>query len=116
MSDKIIDELRQNGLLGMYNGAILSEMPNPYDLYTMNEDGTNFETLLPAGLAFVVPTGSRSPIATYTRGGLTSMTGNDVKTGKIVTRFDLEVGCDVAKGQEYQIGVLHDTNLDDLAD
>ena len=116
VSDKIIDELRQNGLLGMYNGAILSEMPNPYDLYTMNEDGTNFETLLPAGLAFVVPTGSRSPIATYTRGGLTSMTGNDVKTGKIVTRFDLEVGCDVAKGQEYQIGVLHDTNLDDLAD
>lgn len=115
VSDTVLEEVHKNGLLGMYNGCVLSEMPNPYDLYNLNADGTNFQPLMPAGLAFVIPTGTQSPIATYTRGGLTSMTGNDVKTGKIITRFDLEVGCDVAKGQEYRIGLLHDTALDDLA-
>ncbi len=114
VSEKTMNEIAQNGALSMYNGAILSEMPNPYDLYNMTEDGTNFKTLLPAGLAFVVPAGVNSPIATYTRGGLTSMTGNDVKTGKLMTRFDLEVGCDVAKGHEYKIGLLYDTQIGGL--
>jgi hypothetical protein len=102
----------------MYNGAILAEMENPYDLTDASgswTDGantnTNFKTMLPAGLAFVIPAGAKSPIATWTRGGLTSMTGTDVKTGKLVTRFDIEVAADVAKGQEYQIGTLYDTNI-----
>ena len=115
VSEKVMNELQANGFLAAYNGAILSEMPNPYNLYSMNEDGTNFETLLPAGLGFVIPTGAQSPIATYSRGGLTSFTGNNVKTGKIETRFDLEVGCDIARGQEYKIGVIYDTNLGGLA-
>lgn len=115
ISQKIMDELNQNGILGMYNGAVLAEMPNPYDYMNMNEAGNNFKTLLPAGLGFVVPTGAQSPIATYTRGGLTSFTGNNVKTGKIETRFDLEVGCDVAKGHEYKIGTLYDTGIGGLA-
>lgn len=115
ISQKIMDELNQNGILGMYNGAVLAEMPNPYDYMNMNEAGDNFKTLLPAGLGFVVPTGAQSPIATYTRGGLTSFTGNNVKTGKIETRFDLEVGCDVAKGHEYKIGTLYDTAIGGLA-
>lgn len=115
ISQKIMDELNQNGILGMYNGAVLAEMPNPYDYMNMNEAGDNFKTLLPAGLGFVVPTGAQSPIATYTRGGLTSFTGNNVKTGKIETRFDLEVGCDVAKGHEYKIGTLYDTGIGGLA-
>ena len=114
VSDRIIDELAQNGLLSVYNGAILTEMPNPYDLYNLNAAGDNFKTMLPAGLGFVIPAGAQSPIATYTRGGLTSMTGNDVKSGKIVTRFDIEVGCDVAKGHEYKIGTLFDTNIGGL--
>lgn len=115
ISEKVMNELAANGALSQYNGAILSEMPNPYDLYNLNEDGSNFKTLLPAGLGFVIPTGAQSPIATYSRGGLTSFTGNDVKSGKIMTRFDLEIGCDIAKGQEYKIGVIYDTNVGGLA-
>lgn len=114
ISEKAMNELAQNGTLSMYNGVILSEMENPYNEYKLNAAGDNFETLLPAGLAFVIPTGAKSPIATYTRGGLTSMTGNDVKTGKLLTRFDIEVGCDVAKGQEHKIGVIYDTNVGGL--
>lgn len=115
VSEKVMNELAANGALSQYNGAILSEMPNPYDLYNLNEDGSNFKTLLPAGLGFVIPTGAQSPIATYSRGGLTSFTGNNVKNGKIETRFDLEIGCDIAKGQEYKIGVIYDSNVGGLA-
>lgn len=114
ISEKAMNEIAQDGILSVYNGTILKEMPNPYNEYEMNEAGNNFETLLPIGLGFVIPAGAKSPIATYTRGGLTSFTGNNVKTGKIETRFDLEVGCDVAKGQEHRIGTIYDTNLGGL--
>ena len=114
ISEKAMNEIAQNGALSMYNGAILAEMPNPYNEYELNASGDNFKTLLPAGLGFVVPTGVQSPIATWTRGGLTSCTGTDVHTGKILTRFDLEIAADVAKGQEHKIGMIYDSALGGL--
>lgn len=111
ISEKIMNEIQSTGLLGMYNGAVISEMPNPYDIATLNEAGDNFVTLLPAGIGFVLPAGVQSPIYTITRGGLTSCHGLDVTTGMEMTRFDLEVGALVAPGQEYKIGVVADTNL-----
>ena len=114
ISQKSMDEIAANGLLAQYNGALLAELPNPYNEFALNSDGTNFKTLLPAGLGFVIPTGVQSPIATWTRGGLTSFTGNDVKTGKVCTRFDLEVACDVAKGQEHKIGTIYDSTIGGL--
>lgn len=116
ISEKVMNELAANGTLSQYNGAILSEMPNQYDLYNLTEDGKNFKTMLPAGLGFIIPAGAQSPIATFSRGGLTSFTGNNVKTGKIETRFDIEVGVDVAKGQEYKIGTIYDTNVGGLSE
>ena len=114
ISEAQMNEIAQNGLLGMYNGAVLAEIENPYDETTLNAAGNDFETMLPAGLGFIVPTGAKSPIATYTRGGLTSFTGNNVKNGKIETRFDIEVGADLAKGQEYKIGMFLDSNISSL--
>lgn len=121
ISDDIINQIAQTGMLASYNGAVLAEMENPYNEHDLTgswNDGanthTNFGTIIPQGIAFVVPSGVKSPIATYTRGGLTSMTGNDVKTGKVLTRFDIAVGVDVAKGQEHRIGMLRDTNLGSL--
>lgn len=114
ISQNVMDQIMNTGLLGVYNGAIVSETPNEYDLTTLNAAGDNFATMLPAGLGFVTPAGAQSPIYTVTRGGLTSFSGNDVATGEILTRFDLEVGAIVLPGQEYKIGMLHDKNLDDL--
>ena len=114
ISQKSMDEIAANGLLAQYNGALLAELPNPYNEFALNYEGTNFKTLLPAGLGFIIPTGVQSPIATWTRGGLTSFTGNDVKTGKVCTRFDLEVACDVAKGQEHKIGTIYDSTIGGL--
>lgn len=116
ISEEIMNELAQNGLLGMYNGAVLAEIDNPYDFSALNSAGTNFETMLPQGLGFVLPAGGKSPIKTWTRGGLTTFSGNDVKTGRVLTRFDLECAVDVAKEREFEIGVLLDTNLTALTD
>ena len=114
ISQKVMDEIHDTGLMGMYNGSVLSELPNPYDLTTINKDGDNFETILPAGLGYVIPAGGKSPIYTVTRGGLTSFTGTDVTTGQIMSRFDLSVGALVAPNREYEIGLIHDKNLDSL--
>lgn len=113
ISDSAMDEIRRNGFIMDYNGSIVSEIPNGYDFTSVNSTGDNFATLLPQNLIYVLPTGGRSPIRTWTRGGLTSFTGNDVTTGKVMTRFDLEVAADVAKGREYEIGLIKDTSISD---
>lgn len=113
ISDALINEINDNGFLARYNGAILSEIPNPYDLTQI--DGDNFKPLFPAGVGFVVPQGGQtSAIQTFTQGGLTSFSGNDVVTGETMTRFDLAVAADVAKGREYEVGVIVDSKLGTL--
>lgn len=115
VSQKILDEIAETGLVGTYNGAVLSEIPNGYNFNKLTSDGTNYDTLLPAGLAFVTPAapvGGVSPIQTFSIGGLTSFTGNSVSTGEVLTRYDLKVACGVA--QTDAIGIIHDTNLDSL--
>ena len=111
ISEKVMNEIQSTGLLGMYNGAIVSEMPNAYDLNTLNAAGDNFATLLDPSVGFVLASGMQSPIHTITRGGITSCHGLDVTTGMEIARFDLEVGALVAPGQEYKIAVISDTNL-----
>lgn len=116
ISEKIMNEINETGLMGKYNGNLLREIPNPYDFTKFNTDGTNFETMLPDGLGFVLPSGTKSPIGIVTRGGITSCTALDVSSGHLISRFDLEVGAIVVEGREFEIGVIHDTNLDNLAD
>lgn len=113
ISAEDLRDIRTKGILGAYNGTILAEMTNPYDYSSLNANGDNFDTMLDAGLAIVVPTGGQygSPIKSWTRGGLTTFSGNDVTTGHILTRMDIEFATDVTKNREFQIGMLSDTNL-----
>lgn len=111
ISEKVMNEIHETGLMGMYNGAILAEMPNPYDLTTLNKDGDNFATMLPQGIAFVLPAGGKSPIYSLTRGGMTSCSGLDVSTGQQIVRYDMEIGAGVAPSREYEIGIIADANL-----
>ena len=115
VSQKLLDEISDTGLVGTYNGAVLKEIPNGYDFNRMTKDGKNYETLLPAGLAFVTPAapaGGVSAIQTFSIGGLTSMSGNSVATGELMSRYDMSIACGVAAVD--QIGVIHDSNLDQL--
>lgn len=113
LSDVAMDEIRKTGLLNFYNGCAVLEMPNAFDInHVIDGDaGKNFATILPEGLLFVIPNGVNSPVQTFTRGGLTSFTGGDIATGQILSRFDLEIAADIAKGREYKIGIIKDTNL-----
>ena len=111
ISEAVMEEIRKNGLVMNYKGSLVRETPAPYDLTKLNADGDNFSTMLPEGLLYVLPNGMQSPVATWTVGGLTSFSGNDVSTGRVITRFDLVVAADVAKGQEYKIGLLNDTSI-----
>lgn len=111
ISQKVMDEIHDTGLIGMYNGTTISEIPNQYDLTTLDSTGKNFATLIPAGLGFIMPTGGRSPIHTVTRGGLTSISGTDVTSGQLISRYDLEIGAMVEPGHEYMVGLLSDKKL-----
>lgn len=114
MSQRVLDELNINGLMGSYNGSLLTEIPEGIDFGHLNSAGDDFASLYPAGLGIVVPTGTQSGVYTFKRGDITSFTGNDVTTGTIMTRFDLEAGATVAKGREFTVGIIHDKNLDSL--
>ena len=106
-----MEEIRKNGLVMNYKGSLVRELPAPYDLTKLNAAGDNFATMLPEGLLFVLPSGAQSPVATWSVGGLTTFSGNDVSTGRVLSRFDLTIAADVAKGQEYKIGLLNDTAI-----
>lgn len=110
ISQEAMEEIRKTGLLSVYNGSLIYAIQNAFDTSQRTADGKSFKTITPEGLIFVTPTGIESPVKLWTRGSLTSLTGNDISTGKLITRYDLEVAVDVAKGLEYKIGVLRDTN------
>lgn len=110
ISQDAMNEIRKTGLVSWYNGSVVYAVQNAFDTTKFTSDNTSFETILPEGLLFVVPNGIESPVKTWTRGGLTSLTGVDVTTGREITRYDLEIAVDVAKGHEYKIGLISDTN------
>ena len=53
-----------------------------------------------------------APLQIFRRGGMTTMTGDDIVTRQHLTRFDMEIGAGVAEGMEDQIGLLSDTNFE----
>ena len=114
VSDKVIpfftegqvNEIAQTGLNGWYKGAALIEIPNPYNLTKPLADNSAFETYYDTDKLFFTVSGATSPFNIFRRGGISTMTGNDVKTGTVMTRFDIEIGADLTKGREYEIGLL----------
>ena len=101
-----VNEIAQTGLNGWYKGAALIEIPNPYNLTKPLADKSAFETYYDTDKLFFTVSGATSPFNIFRRGGISTMTGNDVKTGTVMTRFDIEIGADLTKGREYEIGLL----------
>ena len=112
LSEVVMEEIRKTGLLTTYNGSPVVELPNQYNLNTLNDAKDNFKTYLPEGLLFAIPQGAVSPLQVFQKGGLTSASGFDVVTGQELTRFDFEIGAGVAEGREHEIGLLADTNFE----
>lgn len=109
-ADEIADEIRKTGLIKYYNGAFITELPNAINWTKPNADKTDYDLYMPQGLLFFLPRGAVSPLQVFLRGGLTTMTGDDIVTRQHMTRFDMELGAGVAEGMEDQIGLISDTN------
>ena len=108
----VAEEIRKAGLVSVYNGAIVTELPNAINWTKLNKDGTDYDLYMPQGLLFFLPRGAVSPLQVFLRGGMTTMTGDDVVTRQHLTRFDMELGAGVAEGMEDQIGLISDTNFE----
>lgn len=106
ISQDAMNEIAKNAYVSNIMGATIYGMDNAYDVSKLNAAGTWFDKVADDRYIYVVPTGITSPVQLWTRGGLTSMTGTDVTTGRLLTRYDLEVAADVAKGEEYKIGLI----------
>lgn len=111
-SDAVADEIRKTGLISFYNGSYVTELPNAINWTKLNKDGSDYDMYMPQGLLFFIPQGTVSPLQIFLRGGMTSMSGDDVVTRKHITRFDMEIGADVARGMEDRIGLISDTNYE----
>lgn len=111
-ADVVAEEIRKNGLLSFYNNAAVVELPNSYNYTKPNSDNTSFELYMPEGLLFFIPNGNIAPLQIFRRGGMTTMTGDDIVTRQHLTRFDMEIGAGVAEGMEHLIGLISDTNYD----
>lgn len=105
-NDAQVTEIAHTGLNGWYKGAALVELPNPYNLTKPLADKSGFETYYDADKLYFLAAGTNSPLNIFRRGGIMSMSGNSVDNGAVMTRFDMEIGADVTKGREYEIGML----------
>lgn len=101
-----VEEIAKVGLNGFYNGCALVELANPYNYTKPLADKSGFETYYADDELYFTAAGVNSPLHIFRRGGITTMSGNDVETGTIKTRFDVEIGADVVKGREFEIGML----------
>lgn len=111
-SDAALEEIRKTGLLGVYSGATVMEIPNQYNRQELNGAGDNYETILPEGLLFVIPQGNNGmyPLQIIQRGDLMSATGFDVVTATEISRFDYEIGAELVYPDA--IGLISDTDFD----
>ena len=118
-SDAVMEEIRNTGLLRSYKGANVVEIPNTYNLTKVAKDsgvgGDNdfFETYLPEGLMFFLPrTSFSSPLQVGQKGGVTSMTGQDLSLRLEAQRFDMEFGAHVIKEYVPMLGLISDSDYD----
>ncbi len=101
-----VEELAKAGLNGFYNGTTLVELENPYNYTKPLADKSGFETYYADDELYFTAAGNKSPLNIFRRGGITTMSGTDVETGTVKTRFDMELGADVTKGREFEIGMM----------
>lgn len=117
-SEAVMEEIRKTGLLKTYRGASIVEIPNAYNLTRINATAgigglaPFYDTYLPEGLMFLTPkTSFTSPLQIGTKGGVTSMAGQDINLKLNVQRFDMEFGATVIPEYVPMLGLISDSNF-----
>ncbi len=101
-----VEEIAKVGLNGFYKGTTLVELENPYNYTKPLADKSGFETYYADDELYFTAAGNKSPLNIFRRGGITTMQGTDIETGTVKTRFDMEIGADVTKGREFELGMM----------
>ena len=92
LPQSVMEEIVKTGLISIYNGTPVVEIPNTYNMTELTADGSFYKPYLPTDCLFFTVQGERSPLQIVKRGGLTSMTGQDINTRQQIIRYDLEYG------------------------
>jgi len=111
-SQRVMDEIMNTGLLSRYYKNPVVEIGNSYDFTKINAAGDFYETYLPEGLLFLLPSGVISPLKIGLRGGIETMTGEDINTRVKVQRFDIEFGTHLVKEHIPAMGLISDDTYD----
>ena len=109
--EAVMEEILKTGLLSNYKGSAVVEIPNTYNLTELNTAGNFYKPYLPTTDLWFIPQGQLTPLQMVYRGGLTSMTANDINTRSEVTRYDLEFGNKVIDEYLPFIGYIYDASL-----
>lgn len=88
----VMEEIMKTGLLKVYKGSLVIELPNTYNMIDLNAAGDFYAPLLPTTDLWFVPQGMVSPLQIGIRKGITSMTATDINLRAEVTRYDVEYG------------------------
>ena len=111
-SEAVMEEIRKTGLLKWYKGTPIVEIPNSYNFTKLDKEKKFYDTYLPEGLLYFLVSGQESPLKIGFKGGLQSMSGQDINLRAEVIRYDLEVGCVVIDQLIPMLGLVSDTNYD----
>jgi hypothetical protein len=106
-SDDIINELNRNGFIGVYKGAPVIVLGNPYTGLS------GFNTVLDKGYIYVVPSVSdmNKTLKVQFAGEVKSMQAQNIGDGSYEMRFDKHVGAGVIAGTRHALGIYEDTTL-----
>jgi hypothetical protein len=104
-----MEEIRQTGLLKSYRGTPVVEIPNAFNMTKLNTAGTFYDTYLPEGLLYFLVSGALSPLKIGFKGGLQSMSGQDIGLRAEVIRYDLETGTAFINEYAPMAGLISDT-------
>lgn len=110
-SEAVMEEIRKTGLLKMYKGIPIVEIPNSFNMTKLTSDGKFYDTYLPEGLLYFLVAGVMSPLKIGFKGGLQSMAGQDINLRADVIRYDLEMGTAVIDEYLPSIGLVSDSNF-----
>lgn len=108
-SEVVMEEIRQTGLLRSYRGTPVVEIPNSFNMTKLNAGGTFYDTYLPEGLLYFLVSGALSPLKIGFKGGLQSMSGQDIALRAEVMRYDMETGTAFINEYAPMAGLVSDS-------
>jgi len=107
----VMEEVMKTGIIKIYKGSIVVEIPNSYSMIDLNTAGDFYAPQLPTTDLWFLPQGQISPLQICLRGGLTSMTATDINLRAEVTRYDWEFGNYLVPEYVPTVGYIYDAAL-----